>query len=122
MAPKGHELVLGMKKNDYFGPLLMFGSGGIYIDIFKDIAFRLAPLNRNNAKAMIQATKGYKILQGFRGLPTYDIAAIEDMLVKLSTLVIDHPNIVELDINPLIVHVQGQGTTVADCRFILASS
>lgn len=122
LAPKGIEVILGMSRYPIFGPLLMFGIGGVFVEVFQDVAFRLAPLTRNIAKNMVRSIKGYKMLTGFRGAPPADTAAIERMLVGLSDLVLAHPEIKELDINPLIVHPDGEGVTVADCRFILEAS
>ncbi|MGA6926639.1 MAG: acetate--CoA ligase family protein [Desulfosarcina sp.] len=119
LAPKGHEVILGMTRYPFFGPLIMFGIGGIFVEVFQDVAFRLAPLTRNGARNMVRSIKGHKLLTGYRGAPKTDIVTIERMLVGLSDLVIDHPEIKELDINPLLVHPEGQGVTVADCRFIL---
>lgn len=119
LAPKGHEVILGMTRYPIFGPLIMFGIGGIFVEVFQDVAFRLAPLTRNGARNMVRSIKGHKLLSGYRGAPKTDIVTIERMLVGLSDLVIDHPEIKELDINPLLVHPEGQGVTVADCRFIL---
>ncbi|MDL2269118.1 acetate--CoA ligase family protein [Desulfosarcina sp. OttesenSCG-928-A07] len=119
LAPKGTEVILGMSRYPIFGPLIMFGIGGVFVEVFQDVAFRLAPLTRNIAKNMVRSIKGYKMLTGFRSAPKTDISAIERMLVSLSDLVLNHPEIKELDINPLIVHPEGKGVTVADCRFIL---
>ena len=119
MAPKGQEVILGASRYPKFGPLLMFGSGGVAVEVFKDVAFRLAPINRNSARLMIRGIKGFALLDGFRGTPKADVAALEKLLVCLSNLVVENPEIKELDINPLLVHPQEQGATVADCRFIL---
>ena len=115
MAPSGTEVILGVNRNPGdCGHSIMFGLGGIFVELFKDIAFRLAPLGRNNARRMIRGVKGYPMLNGFRGQPVADIEAIEKLLVGLSQMVIDHPIIKELDINPLLVHEKGKGATVAD--------
>ena len=119
LAPKGLEVILGMSRYPNFGPLIMFGIGGVFVEVFQDVAFRLAPLTRNGARNMVRSIKGHKLLAGFRGAPKTDIATIERMLVGLSDLVSNHPEIKELDINPLLVHPEGEGVTVADCRFIL---
>jgi len=119
MAPKGTEVILGANRYPIFGPLLMFGFGGIFVEVFKDVAFRLAPIGRNEARRMVQNIKAHKLLKGFRGNPPSDIQNIEKLLVSLSDMVINHPEIQELDINPLLVHEKGQGATVADCRMIL---
>jgi len=114
MAPPGEEVILGMKRDPNFGPLLMFGLGGIYVELFKDVVFRIAPFGRNVARRMIKDIKGYPMLKGFRGRPLADIEAIERMLVGLGLLAENHPEIEELDINPLLVHEKGKGATVAD--------
>jgi acetate---CoA ligase (ADP-forming) len=119
MAPKGQEVILGSTRYPRFGHLLMFGFGGIMVEVFKDVTFRLAPINRNSARFMVRGVKGYALLNGFRGTPKADVDAVERLLVCLSDLVVDNPEIKELDINPLLVHPKGQGATVADCRFIL---
>jgi acetyltransferase len=114
MAPKGEEVILGVNRHPGFGHLLMFGFGGIYVELFKNVSFRLAPIGRNNARRMIRNVKGYQILTGYRGKPKADIETIEKLLVGLSNLVTDCPEIRELDINPLLVHEEGKGATVAD--------
>jgi len=119
MAATGQEVILGANRYPHFGHLLMFGSGGVLVEIFKDVTFRLAPINRNNARFMVRSIKGRALLEGYRGMPRADIADVEKQLVRLSDLVSDNPEIKELDINPLLVHPEGGGTTVADCRFIL---
>ncbi len=119
MAPGGTEIILGLNRYPVFGPLLMFGIGGIFVEVFQDVTFRLAPIGRNEARRMVRQIKGYKLLQSFRGRPESDIECIEKCLVSLSHLAMNHPEIVELDLNPLLVHAKGQGATAADCRMIL---
>ncbi len=119
MAPKGQEVILGATRYPGFGHLLMFGSGGVMVEVFKDVTFRLAPINRNSARFMVRGVKGFELLNGFRGAAKADIETLDRMLVCLSDLVVDNPEIKELDINPLLVHPEGQGATVADCRFII---
>jgi acetate---CoA ligase (ADP-forming) len=114
MARPGQEVILGVSKQPEFGHLLMFGLGGIYVELFKNVTFRLAPIGRNNARRMITGIKGFETLTGFRGKPVADIEKIEKLLVGLSKMVIDNPQIKELDINPLLVHEKGKGATVAD--------
>ena len=119
MAAAGTEVIMGLNRYPIFGPLLMFGSGGIFVEVFQDVTFRLAPIGRNEARRMVREIKGYKLLQGFRGKPKGDIESIEKCLVSLSNMAMNHPEIVELDINPLLVHAEGQAATAADCRMIL---
>ncbi|MDD5712448.1 MAG: acetate--CoA ligase family protein, partial [Smithellaceae bacterium] len=118
MAPAGEEVILGMNRYA-MGPLLMFGLGGIFVEVFKDVSFRLAPIQRDDAFAMIREINSYKLFTGFRGRPRRDIRAMEEALLRLSDLVVNHPEICEMDINPLLVHEEGAGATVADCRIIL---
>ena len=119
MVTTGDEVILGMNRHPVFGPLLMFGLGGIYVELFKDVVFRLAPIFRNEARRMIRQIRGYKLFKGFRGRPLADLEIIEKSMVSLSKMSVSHPEIIEMDINPLIVHAQGEGATVVDCRIIL---
>jgi acetate---CoA ligase (ADP-forming) len=121
MALPGTETILGMNRYPTFGPLLMFGLGGIYVEVFADVVFRLAPIGRNEARRMIHEIKGTRLFEGFRGRPKGDLEAIEKALVRLSDMVMNHPEISELDINPLMIHEQEKGATAADCRIILKS-
>ena len=120
MARPGHEVILGMNRYPIFGPLIMFGMGGIFVEIFKDVVFRIAPIGRNNAQTMIKSVKVFPMLDGFRGSPKADIEMLQKMIVSLSDLVLDNPEIREIDINPLLVHEEGDGVTVADVRIILS--
>jgi acetyltransferase len=118
MAPSGDEVILGVNRYAV-GPLIMFGLGGIFVELFKDVVFRLAPVDRDEAHRMVHEIKGYKMFTGFRGRPKSDVEILEKNMVRLSDMVMDHPEIIELDINPLLVHEEGKGATVADCRIIL---
>ncbi len=118
MAVPGDEVILGMNRYAV-GPLVMFGLGGIFVEVFKDVVFRLAPVDRDETHRMVREIKGYKLFTGFRGRPKSDVAEIERNIVRLSNMVANHPEIMELDINPLLVHEEGKGATVADCRIIL---
>ncbi|KKP86728.1 hypothetical protein A2011_00480 [candidate division CPR3 bacterium GWE2_35_7] len=102
MLPEGLEIIIGVKKDPNFGHLLMFGSGGIYTEVYKDVAFRIIPTDKISIDKMITETKINKILQGLRG-KSYDVSAIKDILIKIQQLVIDFPQISELDLNPLII-------------------
>jgi acetate---CoA ligase (ADP-forming) len=118
MAVPGDEVILGMNRYSV-GPLIMFGLGGIFVEIFKDVVFRLSPVDRDEAHRMVSEIKGYKIFTGFRGRPKSDVEILEKNIIRLSDMVVNHPEIIELDINPLLVHEEGKGATVADCRIIL---
>lgn len=120
MVRKGKETILGMKRDPHFGPLLMFGLGGIYVEVFRDVIFRIAPIRELGARYMIEGIKGIKLLKGFRGEPPSDMEAIAQSLCRLSQLVIDFPEIEEMDINPLIVLPSGSGARVVDARILIA--
>jgi acetyl coenzyme A synthetase (ADP forming)-like protein len=119
MLDPGKEIILGMTRDPKFGPLLMFGLGGIYTEALRDVSFRLAPLRENVAGEMIKDIRSFRLLEGVRGEPPADVEAIGECLMRLSQLVTDHPRIKELDMNPLIVYGRGQGAVVADARIIL---
>ena len=119
MAKGGVEVILGAVRDAKFGPLCMFGLGGTLVEAMKDVTFRLAPMWEISAEIMIRTIKGYSILKGVRGAPRCDIASIKDCLLRLSQLVSDHPEIAELDINPMIVYPEGEGCVVADSRILL---
>lgn len=116
----GKETILGMKRDPQFGPLLMFGLGGIYVEVFKDVSFRLAPIKELGARNMIESTKAYKLLSGVRGEKPSDIESIIECLQRLSQLVIDFPEIQEIDINPLLVFQQGNGCKAVDGRIVIS--
>jgi acetyl coenzyme A synthetase (ADP forming)-like protein len=120
MVRGGKETILGMKRDPLFGGLLMFGLGGIYVEVFKDVTFRIAPIRELSAKSMIERIKGIRLLKGFRGEPPSDLGAIEESLLRLSQLVIDFPEIEEMDINPLIVLPSGEGARVVDARILIS--
>lgn len=119
MAPKGREVILGMKRDPHFGPILMFGLGGIYVEALKDVTFRVAPIRELSAYDMLKNIRAFKLLQGVRGEPPADLEAIADCLKRLSQLACDHPEIEEIDINPLMVYGAGKGAGVIDARIIL---
>ncbi len=120
MAPKGQEAIIGMKRDAGFGPLMMFGMGGVFVELFKDVAFRVAPLTYADAQALLADTKAYKLLSGWRGGENYDLEAIIQNILRLSELAVDFPQIQEIEINPLLVLPKGQGALALDCRMILA--
>jgi acetyltransferase len=119
MAKGGVEVILGAVRDPKFGPICMFGLGGTFVEAMKDVTFRLAPMWEISAEIMIQTIKAYSILKGVRGSPPCDIDAIKDCVLRLSQMVTEHPEIAELDINPLIVYPQGEGCVVADSRILL---
>ena len=116
MAPSGHEIIVGLKEDAQFGHALMFGLGGIFVEVYKDVSFRVTPIDKKEALRMISEIKGYPILRGIRGKKPADIDAISDVLVKVSDLA-EKENIIELDINPLIVNESG--AVAVDARAML---
>jgi len=119
MAKPGVEVILGATRDPLFGPMCMFGLGGIFVESLKDVTFRLAPMWELSVEKMIQSIKAYTVLKGVRGNPPSDIDAIKDCIMRLSQMVSTHPEISELDINPLIVYPEGEGCMVADGRILL---
>ena len=117
MAPPSTEVIVGAVKDPQFGPTVMFGLGGIFVEIMKDVTFRIAPISEEEAREMISEVKAYPILKGYRGMPSADIDAIAKILVNTSKLVMDHQEIKELDLNPILVYEKGAKTV--DARIIL---
>lgn len=121
MIRGGKEVICGMNRDPQFGPLVMFGLGGIYVEVLKDVAFRIAPFDRKEANAMIREIRSFGLLRGVRGERPADLEAAVDVLLRLSQLVTDFPEVVEMDINPLIIFEQGRGAMGVDMRLILKS-
>jgi acyl-CoA synthetase (NDP forming) len=122
MAPKGGlELIIGANQVPGLGSMVMVGLGGVYVEVFKDINFGFAPLTQERAQHMIESLKIYPILAGTRGHEGYDVESLLDVIGKVSQLVSDHPQIKELDINPLLVLPKGQRVKVLDARILVSS-
>lgn len=119
MGARGREVILGMTRDPQFGPMLMFGLGGIFVEVMKDVTFYLAPITAEEAMQMLKNTRSYTLLQGARGQAPVDMEAIAVSLQRISQLVTDYPQITELDINPFIVGEVGMSAYVADARFTL---
>jgi acetyltransferase len=117
MAVKGVEIIIGTKYDDQFGPVIMYGLGGIMVEILKDVAFRVLPITPTDARKMIAETKSYPILSGARGKPPLDQKSIRKLLLLCSEIVEAYPDIQEMDLNPVIVHEKG--LSIADARVIL---
>lgn len=122
MARPGHELIVGMRRDSQFGPLLMFGLGGIYVELLKDVAFRVAPFDWPETGRMIEETHAGSLLAGLRGQAPADIAAVAMTIQRVAQLALDFPQIEEIDINPLIAYPAGQGALAVDVRMALAAS
>ena len=119
MLAAGREIILGGKQDDVFGPVILFGLGGIFVEALRDVVWRVAPISSQDARAMVMSTQGSRILKGIRGEDPYDVKALEAVLVNLSALLVDLPEIMEIDINPLMVRTKGQGVMALDARVIL---
>jgi acetyltransferase len=119
MVPKGTETIIGMKRDKQFGPVVMFGLGGTFVEAFKDVTFRLAPVRELGAQHMVESIRAHKLLEGFRGQPPADLAVVVECIERVSQLSLDLDAVDELDANPLIVYPRGQGAAVADARLVL---
>jgi 4-hydroxybutyryl-CoA synthetase (ADP-forming) len=119
MVKSAKETILGASQDPTFGPVIMFGLGGIYVEVLKDVVFRIVPIDEQEAINMVESIKTIKLLKGVRGEKSSDLKAIADSLQRLSQLVIDFPEIKEFDINPLLVLEEGKGARVVDARIIL---
>jgi len=117
MAPPGVEVIVGMSKDAQFGPVLMFGLGGILVEVLKDVSFRIVPVTERDAREMIKEIKGYPVLQGYRGQKAASIPALEQLIVKVSQFVEKNPQIKELDLNPIFAYPDK--AVAVDARVIL---
>jgi acyl-CoA synthetase (NDP forming) len=116
MIRRGVELMIGVAEDELFGPLIAFGLGGIHVEILGDVRFRVTPLTDQDANEMVREIRGYRLLEGYRGHPPADVKAIEDVLLRVSRMVEDFPQIRELDLNPIFGLPPGEGCLVADTR------
>lgn len=117
MAKPGIEVIIGMTKDPQFGPVIMFGLGGVMVEVLKDVSFRIIPLHQRDASAMIKGIKGYKLLEGYRGEEPADIECLENILLKLSDFIEKTPEIKEIDMNPVFAYKDG--ALVVDARILL---
>jgi acetyl coenzyme A synthetase (ADP forming)-like protein len=118
MARPGREVIVGAVRDPQFGPLVMFGSGGVYVELLKDVSFRLAPVARDEALAMVEETLAGKLLAGLRGQPPADKSAVANVIVAVSQLIASDDSLAEMDINPLIVYNEGEGAVAVDVRMV----
>jgi acyl-CoA synthetase (NDP forming) len=118
MGKSGTEVILGMIKDPSFGPVVMFGLGGVFVEVMKDVSFRVVPIEASDAEDMINEIKGKKLLEGYRGQEPADVATLQQMLVKLSDFVNATPEIEEIDMNPVFCYKDG--AVVVDARIILS--
>jgi len=117
MMPQSTEVIVGAIRDQQFGPSIMFGIGGVFTEIYNDVAFRVAPIDRVDALNLIQELKGVRILEGARGKPPANIDSIVDVLLNVSSLMMEHESISQLDLNPVITYAEG--VCAVDCRIIL---
>lgn len=117
MARPGTEVIIGMTKDAQFGPVLMFGLGGVWVEVLKDVAFRIVPLTRRDAGEMIHEIKGYPLLEGYRGSEPANITVLEDLLLKISDFMEKTPEIKEMDLNPIFAYKDG--AVAVDARVVL---
>jgi acyl-CoA synthetase (NDP forming) len=122
MFSEGVEVMAGVTQDFLFGPLIAFGLGGIHVEILRDLCFRITPLTDRDAHEMVRSIRGYRLLEGYRGHPPADIAAIEELLLRLSRLVEGVPEIVELDLNPVFALPPGDGCRIVDASIKVAVS
>ena len=120
MAPQGTEVIVGMTTDPQFGPVMMFGLGGIMVEVLKDVSFRLVPLNDKDAGQMISEIKGRPILDGVRGQPASDIEALKATIVKVAAFVEQHPEVRELDLNPVFAYPDG--AVAVDARIVISEA
>lgn len=117
--PPAREVIVGAIQDPSFGATVMFGLGGIWVEVLKDISFRLAPLTIEEAKEMIKEIKGYPVLAGIRGTPPADIEAVASLIQKVGQLAYEFPEIAEMDLNPVFVFNEGKGAVAVDARIVL---
>ena len=118
MARPGVEVIIGMSQDPQFGPVLMFGLGGVLVEVLKDVSFRLVPLEPRDARQMVREIKGFPLLEGYRGQEPADVEALERLLLRLSEFVEKHPEISELDLNPVFAYKDG--ALAVDARIVLS--
>jgi acetyltransferase len=119
MVPSGFEVLIGVNRDPQFGPLVTFGLGGIYVETLKDVTFRIAPISLLEAEEMLGEIRAHALLNGVRGEPPADKAAIIDTILRIGQLVTDFPEIMELDINPFVVFPNDGGGIAIDMRLVL---
>jgi acyl-CoA synthetase (NDP forming) len=120
MAKPGVEVIMGASQDAQFGPVLMFGLGGVMVEVLKDVAFRVVPLNKQDAHDMVREIKGFAVLQGARGAQPVDVGKLEEALLKLSAYLERHPEVREVDLNPVFAY--GDGIVAVDARVVVSGA
>jgi acetyltransferase len=121
MVAKGMETIIGARRDRTFGPMIMFGLGGIYVEVMKDVAFRALPINRKEILSMVKEVRAYPLLLGVRGEEKKDLDAVVDTIIKVGTILQKCDRISDIEINPLMVYENGQGVKAVDVRILLTS-
>ncbi len=119
MVPEGLEVIVGSTRDPTFGPVLMFGLGGIFVEVLKDVSFRIAPVTKYDAESMLREIKAAKILEGYRGMPPRDKSALVDIIVKLSKFMEEQEDVTDVDLNPIMAFEEGKGAKIADARVLI---
>lgn len=119
MIAHGMEMIVGTKRDPQFGPVVMVGLGGVLVEFFSDINLALAPIDLDTARRMVGSLKGYQLLKGYRGMPPVDVDSLCEILKRVSDLMVNFPVINEIDLNPVKVLGQGEGSVVIDCKVFL---
>ncbi len=119
MVETGKEMIIGVHRDPQFGPLIMFGLGGIYVNFLRDVSFRLAPLTRRAAVEMVEETRAFTLLRGIRGEEPSDVESIVNVILRVAQLATDFPDVNELDINPLLVYPVGKGSIALDVKITI---
>jgi len=122
MIKSSVEVIVGVTQHPSFGPLIMFGLGGIYVELFKDVTFSIHPLTDIDAHEMVRSVKAYQLLEGWRGSPRADVSSIEDLMLRISAMVEDNPQITEMDLNPVKVLPAGEAYLVVDGRILVTTT
>ncbi|WP_419887225.1 acetate--CoA ligase family protein [Neobacillus niacini] len=121
MIESGTEIIIGMKRDEIFGPTILFGLGGVWVEVLKDVSIRVAPLTERDVDEMISEIKGKRLLGEFRGAKARDRKALKSLLFQVERLALEFPEISEIDLNPVFLHEEGKGAMVVDARIILSS-
>jgi acetate---CoA ligase (ADP-forming) subunit beta len=121
MIETGTEIIIGMKRDEVFGPTILFGLGGVWVEVMKDVSIRVSPLKERDVDEMISEIKGKRLLGEFRGAKARDLKALKSLLFQVERLALEFPEISEVDLNPVFLHEEGQGALVVDARIILSS-
>ena len=115
----GVEAIVGVKRDSAYGHLIMFGLGGVHVELLKDVAFRIAPVTDQDTIEMVRSVRGYPVLEGYRGAPRADTPVLEETVQRISALIVDFPDIFEMDLNPIKVRPEGCGCITVDARILL---